>query len=176
MPEGEPLQRKLLYDFMAAQQFAVVASVSPVGAPEAALVQIAVTPDLEVIFETTDATRKYTNLRRNPRISLVIGWNDQRTVQYEGVADEPAGSELEKLKVIFFSAWPQLHSHEGWPGLTYFRAKPRWIRFSNYFSPRSIEEISFGSESLVPLNRKGLACRLQNTLADMIPYRNAGKS
>lgn len=146
MAQPDSSNKKKLYDFMSGERFCVVSTVSPDGRPEAAMVNFAVTPDLELIFETTDATRKCSNLRRDPHIAAVIGWKDQRTLQYEGIADEPMGSELERLKDAFFSAWPQLHGHEGWPGLTYFRVRPRWVRFSSYYRPRSIEEISFGTE------------------------------
>ena len=35
-------------------------------------------------------------------MALVIGWDDGRTVQYEGICDEPAGNELEQLKALYF--------------------------------------------------------------------------
>jgi general stress protein 26 len=57
-------------------------------------VGIAVTDDFEVFFDTAEATRKVENLRRDPRIALVIGGTalgDERSVQYEGIVDEPAG-------------------------------------------------------------------------------------
>jgi len=143
MTKTGSLQRKAFYDFIVAQGFAVVSTNAAKRAPESALVGIAVTPDLEIIFETTEATRKCFNLRCDPRASLVIGWSDERTLQYEGVADEPKSNELEKLKEVFFAAHPDLRAHEQWPGLTYFRIKPHWIRFSSYYRPRLVEEISF---------------------------------
>ncbi len=162
MSGHEHPEKRKLYDFIAAQRFAVVATISASGVPEAALVGIAVTPDLELIFETTDATRKHGNLRRDPHISLVIGWADQRTLQYEGVADEPMGTELERLKTTFFSTWPELRGHEGWPGLTYFRVKPRWIRFSSYYQPRSVEEIIFAANDAPSETTSGFFGRLRD--------------
>jgi len=132
------------YEFARSRRLAVVSTVSASGAPEAALVGYAVTPDMELIFETTDATRKHGNLKRDSRIALVIGWEDQQTLQYEGIADEPGGAELEAIKNVYFAAWPENRGHENWPGLSYFRVRPRWVRFSSYFSPRSIEEVSLG--------------------------------
>jgi len=137
------VSKQELYDFIRARKLAVVATVSGDGAPEAALVGIAVTPDLELIFDTTDATRKYPNLERDPRIAFVIGWDDVVTLQYEGVADEPEGEELERLKAVYFETFPEGRARQDWPGLTYFRVKPRWVRFSNYFRPRRIEEMTF---------------------------------
>ena len=132
-----------LYAFIKARPLAVMASVSAKGAPEAALLGIAVTPELDLIFDTMDSTRKYPNLKRDPRIALVIGWDGEETLQYEGVADEPEGDELERLKAVYFAAVPDGVARQDWPGLTYIRVKPRWIRFSSYFRPRRVDEMTF---------------------------------
>ena len=136
------LERNEIYEFIRVRRLAVASTVAANGAPQAALVGIAVTPDLEIIFDTTDATRKCPNLRRDPRIALVIGWDGDQTLQIEGVADEPKGEELDRLKAVYFAAHPDGTQREGWPGLTYFRVKPRWLRFSNYDRPRRIEELT----------------------------------
>lgn len=137
------VSKQELYDFIKARSLAVLATVSGDGAPEAALVGIAVTPDLELIFDTLDATRKFPNLMRDPRIAFVIGWDGEETLQYEGVADQPEGEELERLKDIYFAAIPDGRDRQDWPGLTYVRVKPRWVRFSSYYRPRRVDEMTF---------------------------------
>ena len=124
-----------LVDFLRTQRLAVQASVSPAGAAQAAVVGIAVTDALEVVFDTLDATRKVENLRRNQRVAFVIGgWapGDERTVQYEGLADEPRGAERERIKTSYFTAWPDGRAREAWPGLVYVRVRPTWIRYSDF--------------------------------------------
>jgi len=132
-----------LFEFMRANGLAVIATASPRGAAEAALLDIAVTPELEIIFETTDATRKFRNLKDNPRVALVVGWDNDQTLQYEGLVDEPLGREQERITAHYFSVFPQKLSHRNWPGNHYFRVRPAWIRFSNYNSPRTVEEHQF---------------------------------
>jgi Pyridoxamine 5'-phosphate oxidase len=86
-----------LLSFMREHSFAVQASLSADGRPQAAVVGIVVTDDFEVFFDAVDTNRKVVNLRRNPGIAFVIGGTtdgDERTVQYEGVSDEPTGAEL----------------------------------------------------------------------------------
>jgi hypothetical protein len=61
----------------------------------------------------------------------VIGWDDQ-TVQYEGVADEPRGAELEALQQIYFARFPDGPERLAWPGITYFRVRPTWLRYSDF--------------------------------------------
>jgi general stress protein 26 len=132
-----------LYRFLTASRYGVLSTVADNGAPEAALVGFAATPDLELIFETIDTTRKYANIRRNPRVAAVIGWEGEKTLQYEGIADEPDESAVVELKKTYFAILPENANHDGWPGLTYMRIRPRWIRLSNYGKPWSIEEFHF---------------------------------
>ena len=74
----------------------------------------------EVFFDTLDTSRKAANLRRNPSVAFVIGLalaNSECTVQLEGVADEPTGSELESLLEIYFAKFPDGRSRRSWPGV-----------------------------------------------------------
>lgn len=129
------MTRTDLLEFLRGHRWAVQTSVSPSGAPQAALVGVVVTDELEVFFDTLDTTRKMQNLRNNCKIAFVIGgWNDrdERTVQYDGVADEPGGSELERLKNLYFLQFPDGPQRQSWPGLVYVRARPTWIRYSDF--------------------------------------------
>jgi pyridoxine/pyridoxamine 5'-phosphate oxidase len=124
-----------LLEFMRMQRVAVEASVAPEGTAQAAVVGIAVTDRFEIVFDTLGSSRKARNLRGNPAMALVIGGllpGDERTVQYEGMADEPSGAELEDLKQAYYAVYPDGPSRLHWPGLTYMRVKPRWIRYSDF--------------------------------------------
>ena len=133
---------------MRGHSLAVQASVSPSNSPQAAVVGFIVTDEFEVFFDTLDSTRKVSNLRKNSRIAFVIGGladGDERTVQYEGIADEPTGLELEHLKGRYFLRFQDGRDRQAWPGLTYVRARPRWLRFSDFNqSPPEILEFTFG--------------------------------
>lgn len=124
-----------LLEFLRLHRLAVQASVSRTRSPQAAIVGFAVSDQFEIVFDTLGSTRKAENLRRNSRIALVIGgWSsgDERTVQYEGDADEPAGAEGARIAEVYYAAYPDGRERAKWPGLTYFRAKPAWIRYSDY--------------------------------------------
>src|SRR5438270_9402413 len=106
---------------MRSQRLAVQSSSGPNATIQAALVGIAVTDAFELVFDTVSTTRKMINLRARPQIAFVLGgWDsgDERTVQYEGIADEPSGPELERVKAAYFAAWPDGPSRAAWPGLT----------------------------------------------------------
>src|SRR5436305_9931547 len=102
------LEKSTLVAFARQHHFCVVSTVSAARAPEAALVNFAVTDDLEIVFYALQDTRKAVNLRSNPRVAIVIGWEDDKTLQYEGIADEPDGSELERLKSVYLAARPDV--------------------------------------------------------------------
>jgi len=121
-----------LLEFLQKHRLGVLATVSPNGDPEAAVVGIAVTNRLEVVFDTLETTRKCQNLRTHAKIAFVIGWDDETTVQLEGLADEPAGAELDRLKTIYFAVYPDGVSRQSWPGITYFRVRPTWARYSDF--------------------------------------------
>lgn len=129
------MTRSELVAFLRGHKYGIQASISAGGAPQAAVVGIAVTDQLEVIFDTLGDTRKLQNLRREPRVALVIGWDDEQTTQIEGTADEPQGAELARLKRIYFAAWPDGPTRESWPGIAYVRVRPRWIRYSDFRGP-----------------------------------------
>jgi pyridoxamine 5'-phosphate oxidase-like protein len=116
---------------MRSHTYAVQASVSPSVAPQAAVVGVVVTDRFELLFDTIDVTRKVHNLRHNSKVAFVM-WTGERTVQYEGVADEPQGRELERLKELYFARFPDGRDRQEWPGLTYVRARPVWIRYSDF--------------------------------------------
>jgi hypothetical protein len=63
--------------------------------------------------------------------------------QYEGIADEPQYEELDRIKMLFLEALPDRAGRLGWPGLTFIRVRPTWIRFSDYDQSWHINEWSF---------------------------------
>lgn len=139
------MTNEFLYNFISQNKLAILSSVTPENNPEAALVGIAVTPDLKIIFDTVTDSRKYKNLIHNPRIAFVIGWNDEKTIQYEGVAIIPVDNELEEIKKIYFQTFPDGKQRaSSWKNVVYFCVKPIWIRFSDYnHSTNKIVEMIF---------------------------------
>src|ERR1700685_2586627 len=100
------MDRAALHAFMAGFRYGVVSSIARDGTPQSALVGIAITPTLEIVFDTVKSSRKYPNLVARPACSFVVGWEGEQTVQYEGEAREPAGVELERYREIYFGVWP----------------------------------------------------------------------
>ena len=135
------MTRAELLAFLRMHRLAVVSTVHD-GAPQAAVVGIAVGDDLEIIFDTLTTSRKYQNVRADSRVALVIGWDAEQTAQLEGVADFPTGAELTACKQVYFAAWPDGPEREAWPNIGYVRVRPRWVRFSDFGAvPERVAEI-----------------------------------
>lgn len=142
------MNAKSLLEFLRQHRLAVQASASTVNEPQAAVIGFAVTDRFEIVFDTLQSTRKARNLRRNPKLALVIGGlspGDERTVQYEGIADEPSGEELERLKGAYYAVYPDGPSRLSWTGLIYVRVRPTWVRYSDFnLDPPQIAEFDAG--------------------------------
>ncbi|GIQ74866.1 pyridoxamine 5'-phosphate oxidase family protein [Bradyrhizobium sp. ma5] len=138
------MTRAELLAFLRMHRLAVVSTVHD-GAPQAAVVGIAVSDGLEIIFDTLTTSRKYQNLRTDPRAALVVGWDAEQTAQLEGVADFPTGAELAACKQVYFAAWPDGPEREAWPNIGYVRVRPTWVRFSDFGeAPARVEEMQLG--------------------------------
>jgi pyridoxine/pyridoxamine 5'-phosphate oxidase len=136
-----------LLAFLRSHHDAVQSSISERGTVQSALVAVAFSDSLEIVFDTIITTRKAANLKANPHISFVIGgWisGDERSVQYEGIAEFPEGEALVRAKNIYFAALPDGVERQSWLGISYVFCKPTWIRFSNFnVAPPEIVEFSF---------------------------------
>lgn len=111
----------------------VLSSVGPGGAPSSAVIGVAVTDDVELVFDTLETTRKASNIARDARVSLVM-WSGAVTAQIEGDAtrvpteDPAAASYLDS----YLKAFPDGRERLGWAGIAHYRVRPRWIRVSDF--------------------------------------------
>ena len=137
--------KKFIYNFVHKQRIATLATVDHSNKPEASVIEFGDTPELEIIFDTLSKTyRKYKNLKKNPAVAMVIGWEDNITVQYEGTAREISGEEAEKYKNIFFEKTPEAKKWDINPEIRYFVVKPKFVRYADYDGkPYKIIELKF---------------------------------
>ena len=137
------MDRAAIHAFISRQRYGVVSSIASNGTPQSALVGIASTSRLEIIFDTVKSSRKYPNLNQRPACSLVIGWAGEQTLQMEGIAEEPQGVALKQFQDVYFAEWPESREHMSWPGIAYFVVHPHWIRYSDYDrKPPLIQEVA----------------------------------
>lgn len=138
------MTKEFIYNFIKQHRLAVVSTLSIDNKPEAAVVGFAVSENLEIVFDTVKTSRKYPNLLQNPAVAVVIGWDNETTVQYEGVATELTGPETGHYKEIYFEVYPDGRERAAtWPHIVHFKIAPKWIRYSNFDDPMVIEEMLF---------------------------------
>src|SRR3989344_737 len=101
-------KKKIILDFIKTKKHTVISTCGKNQKPEAALMGFGETDDLELIFGTYKTSRKYKNLKENNKVAFVIGWDeDNITVQYEGIAEELEGSEIEKYVSLYHKKAPE---------------------------------------------------------------------
>jgi Pyridoxamine 5'-phosphate oxidase len=138
------MDKRALFDFLDTCGLGVLSTLGPGGAPQSALVGIAVTRELEIVFDTVAKSRKFANIARDPRVAFVIGWQAEVTVQYEGVARQISSTELGPYHEVYFGKFTDGPNRLKWEGITYYVVTPKWVRYSDYNqSPPEIVAFQF---------------------------------
>jgi general stress protein 26 len=141
---SNPLTKEIIYAYLTQHKFGVLSTVTANNHPEAAVVGFIVTPDLRIFCDTLSTSRKYLNILANPSVAYVVGWDDEKTVQLEGVARVPVGDELNALLEFYYKVFPDGKDRNlNWPDIAYIVVDPKWIRYSDFSVPE-IKELSVG--------------------------------
>src|SRR5580658_2830444 len=117
-----PQRQAEIVEFVTRCELAVVSYLSAEGKPQSAVVGIAVTPELELIFDTVASSRKFRNLKDRPECSVVL-WAGEVTLQCEGIAEETTD---DSYKDAYFKKMPDGRDRLNWPGIAYFVVRPKW--------------------------------------------------
>lgn len=113
-----------VHRLLSSQPLAVLSS-SAQGHPYANLVAFAASADMRrIVFATMRATRKYQNMREDPRVSLLIDDRSNRVsdirdalaVTALGRATEVAGTDRKILEELYLAKHPHLESFVRSPG------------------------------------------------------------
>lgn len=140
----DAVTQKLILEFVKRHRIGVLATMSKRNQPEAAVIEYSETPELEIVFDTLNTSRKYLNLLENQKVALVVGWDEDITVQYEGQAHELEGAELERCKALYFAKNPRAKKWENIEGNVYFKITPIWARYSDLSGePWDVRETGF---------------------------------
>jgi general stress protein 26 len=130
----EPSTKSEVLAYMRLHRYVVIATVAADGAPQSALINIASTNALEIIFDTLTTSRKHANLQREPRAAITFSGPDDQTLQLEGVAHQVAitGTADYDYREAYYAVWPDGRDRVSLPTLAYWRIVPKWARYSDY--------------------------------------------
>ena len=110
------MDQRQFINFVRQRGLAVIATRAADGAPQAALIGITATERGELVFDTSRSSRKYRNLSAFPQVALVIGWDNEMTVQCEGTADAPTGADHDRCLQAYLAQYPdgaeRAHDHD----------------------------------------------------------------
>lgn len=107
--------------------YLTIATASPTGEPEAAILAFARGPGSSLYFYTLDDSRKYRNIRRNPQAALTL-FNPPEYAQLNGEIEELDGDAAQTAKrTILDCSMGDREEYHGDPRCRYFRFWPRRI-------------------------------------------------
>ena len=140
--------KQILNELFTSQKLAVLGTHQG-GQPYGSLVAFAATSDLRnLVFATTRATRKFANLKSDPRVSMVFDNRSNRVADFRtavaatalGRAREVRGKERENLAEMYLAKHPHLKEFVGSPtcALVKMRVEVYYVvwRFQNVFEWR----------------------------------------
>lgn len=121
---------------------AVLATTAPGGAPQAALVGVAMVDTGEIILDTPRQSRKIRNLSSERRVALVVVFGDV-SLQIEGAARVVEGAERESFGAAYNEAFPGSRALTA--GFDVVVVQPTWVRvYDAGSSPAVVTESVWG--------------------------------
>ncbi|HMS50086.1 MAG TPA: pyridoxamine 5'-phosphate oxidase family protein [Candidatus Saccharibacteria bacterium] len=136
------IQKHDILAFLRKHSLAVLATADVKGRPQAAVVEFAELDDLTIIIDTFNYSRKYKNLQQNDQVAIVIGWDNNVTLQIDATAHELNGEDLARAKDIYFAKNERAKKWGDKPEIAYFAFRPIWMRYSDVGkTPWLIEEV-----------------------------------
>ncbi|HVC36562.1 MAG TPA: pyridoxamine 5'-phosphate oxidase family protein [Candidatus Dormibacteraeota bacterium] len=123
-------KNQLFLDFMSKHTLMTIATLNSENKSQSAVVGFGQTENLEIIFGTSKKSRKATNILNSPDVSVVIGWDEGGTMQYEGKARLLTGDDVDEYPEIYFRKNPEARKYRDDPDEIYFLITPTWIRLT----------------------------------------------
>src|SRR5262245_20564485 len=120
-----------LLEFIYRHDLCILSTVDKNGNPESAVVGFSENKDFELTVATSCQSRKYKNIEQNPHVSVVIGWDDNLTIQYEGQAYVLEGTELSQCQTQHFAKLPESEKYKDDQSERYLVIRPQWLRYTD---------------------------------------------
>jgi pyridoxine/pyridoxamine 5'-phosphate oxidase len=110
---------------------AVLATCGPDGAPQATQVSIAVTDHGEFVFDMSVHSREHQNIAAVALVALVVGGDEEVSVQCEGTAQVLAGADRDRCLRTYFQQHPQARVRALASYMVQAKVLPRTLRLSD---------------------------------------------
>lgn len=127
--------RNQAYDFLQddSNRHDVLAYLNMNGHPDTAYVAFSATPQLGIIFGTSDQSYKYRLLHTDHRVAFnVTDWVKRWTVQLKGRVDELSKADLKPFETDHYAKLGTASKRfRDLPDQHFFHIEPHWLRFSD---------------------------------------------
>lgn len=110
----------------------VISTVDKNCKPEAATVGFSCDENMRIVICTNTKTRKAVNMRNNPSVALVVGFEGSCTLQYEGTVNKTTLSELGLRLEQHYKKIPSARRFGEDKDQGYYLITPTWLRFTDY--------------------------------------------
>lgn len=129
--------------FLTTQLFCVVSTIGDDGAPQSSYVAFSESPDGKIAFGTFADARKFGNIQREPRVSIVVSDGDV-SVQIEGMARIVTGDDEARIREQHLAKNPASKKYAFDPRQRFVVVTPTWLRYTNLGTdPDTVEELRF---------------------------------
>src|SRR5210317_319707 len=157
---NEKLLQSEIVELLLSQKLAVLATQSPEGSSYSSLIAFAATDDLKkIVFATPTATRKFANIKHNPRVSLLIDnrsnnekdFHDAKAVTVLGTVDSIAPDvSTNELQSLYVSKHPYLEDFLRSPSTAFIIISVKSYYLVSRF--QEVMELHINDENDVPAN------------------------
>lgn len=138
------MSRAEILAFIRKHDICVLSTVDGQNNSQSAVVGFSINDDFELTVGTSNESGKFKNIQGNPNVSIVIGWDEWITVQYQGIARVLGGEELIKYQKEHFARVPDAEKYKDLPTERYIAIKPKWLRYTDCNQePWLTEEVPF---------------------------------
>jgi len=145
---GKENFKKIITDLLTNQKLGVLAT-DLEGLPYTSLIAFSATEDLgKIIFSTLKDTRKFTNISKNPRVTLLIDNRSNKSTDfYHAIAVTAQGSveEIEKpeskFKELYLNKHPYLDEFVNSPNCALLKIKVEKYHYVSRFQDVKILEL-----------------------------------
>ncbi|MFC1843544.1 pyridoxamine 5'-phosphate oxidase family protein [Thermodesulfobacteriota bacterium] len=155
---NEELLQQEITKLLLSQKLAVLATQSSEGSAYSSLIAFAVTDDLQkIVFATPKATRKFANIKHNPKVSLLIDdrsnnekdFHDAQAVTVMGAVDRIDNNAFQnELATLYLSKHPYLEDFLRSPSTAFISISVRSYYLVSRF--QEVMELHIRNENDIP--------------------------
>jgi uncharacterized pyridoxamine 5'-phosphate oxidase family protein len=124
-----------VYDFLQdpSRQHGVLGYLDADGNPDAAFIGFSATPELDILFGTSDTSRKFSRIHDNAHVSFNVTDKDKRyTVQLKGLVQEITKDDLSPFEHNHYNKLGEAsRKFKDMPDQHFFLITPSWLRFTD---------------------------------------------